>query len=219
MQLRPDPRIVPDFAHFGFHSDFFTRSLNGFLWGHSFVRMFQGIAAGRSRGSVELHPPGRLIGTGPARNDIGAEVVFPSHRRTRDPAHDRELADMRERVRDRSLAEPPGRCAGGDSGSEEHIERLHRTKEALHVRLPLLRSGVVPDVRSFGKPEGPVHEVSHVGEYLGRGARSSPEAQPREVRRRLPEHLFRPVGERRKCVTEETDFSIRVFAHGCLRKN
>ena len=67
---------------------------------------------------VELAGGRLLRHSEPPDRDVGLEVVLALDRRFRQPAHHRQLADVREGVGDRSLEQPLGRRREGVPGSQ-----------------------------------------------------------------------------------------------------
>src|SRR5689334_15838992 len=120
--------------------------------------------------SIELRPRAGLIWSDPARGDLRPEIVLSPYRRPREATERGELADVGERIGDRTLEELLGRAIQWGIRSEIVIQRLDRREEAIHVAVPRLRRRFVPDVLALGVPMRPLEQIAEVGKDLGRRA-------------------------------------------------
>ena len=118
-----------------------------------------------------------MLGADAAGRDVGAVVVFASDGRAREAAKHGKLADMVQRVGDRALKEFFGRFVERLGGGEAAVKGRESGEEASDLLRPGERGRVVPSLLALGEGEGPVKEIPHVREDLGRGARCFTEAE------------------------------------------
>src|SRR3954468_15997355 len=78
----------------------------------------------------------RLLRTDPAGDDVGAVVVLAAHRSASEPPEQRQLADMGERVGNRTLEDPLGRRGHRGVRCEVRIEPLKGVEKARDFTIP-----------------------------------------------------------------------------------
>src|SRR5215218_7973397 len=94
------------------------------------------ILALRTRVAVELHALAVLVPAHTSSGDPGTRVALGSNRGSGHTAHHRQLADMRQRVRDRTLEDHLEGQRLGDACGEGGIERRQGAEEAVHRSIP-----------------------------------------------------------------------------------
>src|SRR5262249_30874268 len=151
----------------------------------------------RTRVSSELPFGRRLIRRDPPRLDVRHKIVLALDGCTGGAAHDRELADVRERVGDGSLKEVLFRAVtqsrrGLPRTGEQRVEFGRGSEKALHVGVPRLDGRVVPRLLAFGDRRRPVHQIANVREDLSGAAATGYQGVTTEVRWRVAEHFGRP---------------------------
>ena len=137
-----------------------------------------------------------LAGSDTSGGDLGAEVVFPLDRRTRQSAEHRDLSDMRQRVCDRALEELLRWKLQRQAGSEIAVESLQAGKKPLRLLIPGKRLGIVPCMFSLCQAERPIEQVAYVSQDLPRSARLIRHAKLGKSIGRAVESLRAPIGER-----------------------
>src|SRR5258705_2335842 len=108
---------------------------------------------------VELPARRRLLGADASGHDLGARIVFALHVRAGKPPQHRELADMRERVGDRTLKELLRRRSQRRVRREIIVEPPQRRVEPLDFAAPRERLGIGPRLGAFRLRQRPVVEA------------------------------------------------------------
>src|SRR5437868_8011898 len=113
--------------------------------------------------SVELHPRTRLLRSDASRGDVRLEIVLALHGRAREAPEHRDLADVRQCVRDRPLEQLLDGAAERLLRGESLVESAETLEEARRLRFPRDRLRGVPRGLATSERARPVQEVAHVG--------------------------------------------------------
>src|SRR5208283_651623 len=124
----------------------------------------------------------------------------------------RELAHVRERIRDRALKKFLGRAGKRRIGGEIIIERFYGCEETLSAFIPSERRGIVPVLFAVGLAERPVEQISQMREDLSASARGITGAVFRKTWWSALQHFASAIGERGEGVAQEVTAGARSRA-------
>ena len=153
--------------------------------------------------SVEFEARRGLVGTDATGFDSCFRVVFAADGRASQTAQHGELSDVGQRIRYGSLKKVLRAAAEGLLRSEAGIERLQGEEETFGTLVPGERRGVAPLHRAVCFRQGPIEQVSDMGENLPRGARRIGYAKFRKASRSAAKRLPSAIGQRSDSVAKE----------------
>ena len=85
-----------------------------------------------------------MISTDPARRDFRLVIILAANRHARQPPQYRQLSDMRQRIRQRSLKQFVWRSMEGLRTLQKIIEAFQAFEKPLHFIRPRLLRGMLP---------------------------------------------------------------------------
>src|SRR5580658_8497844 len=141
-------------------------------------------------------------------HDLSLVVVFRLHRLSRQSPQYDDLANMSERVGNRSLKEIFQRGLHGFFRSQVIIELFQRREETLDFLLPRQGLGVMPFAFSIRHREPPIHQVAHVRQNLPWCSHSLIHMEYGEALGRVADGLASAISERSQGVTQQ--FALRI---------
>jgi hypothetical protein len=155
-----------------------------------------------------------LIGTDLSDGDGGDVEVFAMDGAAGEAAQHGELAAVGESIGDGALEEALRRRIERSGRSEECVKGRECVEEALLLRGPGERLGVVPTLVALGDGECPMEQIAHVGEDLNGTAAGS--AEIGEGGGRILNSACSAVSEGGEGVAEQSALIVhgRNIAHG-----
>ena len=157
--------------------------------------MDQSSSFSRARVAIELATGRSLLDSRTTDLNIGTSITLGTHRRTGRSPHHRELADVCERVGERSLDELLNGVVRERRARDRMIQRGESGEETLDFVIPLVAPVRLPYVFVASERERPVHEIAHVSDDLHRASRCRGVGVVAKIPRRLAQHFRSAIGQ------------------------
>ncbi len=137
-----------------------------------------------------------MVGADAAGGDVGFEIVLAKDGRASETPEHGDLADMIQRVGDRTLEEAFGGTVERLGRGQVIVEFLQSGEEALDFSVPGKRRGVVPGLLALRDGERPIEKVAQMGEDLRGRARLVADMESGEAGRSTAQSFSAAVGNR-----------------------
>lgn len=146
--------------------------------------------------SVEFEPCWGLVRADAARLNSGLRVVLTANGRTGQTPQHRDLAHVREGVRDRPLKEFFWTAGEAFRRTKSGVKRFQGREKALRALFPGEWPRIVPLLHSICFRQRPVEQVADVGKNLSGRPRRVPGPKSLESSRRSAKRFASPISQR-----------------------